>query len=107
MRPWLPLATILGVGLTACGPQATAPVRSTTAPTATSDLDARFAELSQRWLDGWLRLNPVTATSVGEHAYDGDVDDLSAAGRERAVAFSRQRLAELEAIDTARLTREN
>ena len=106
IRPSLLLVTLLGIGLTACKPQATAP-HAATGAAATSGSDAKFSELSRRWLDGSLRLNPVNATSIGEHAYDREVDDLSAAGRQKLVDFSKVLLAELEAIDTAALTREN
>lgn len=87
-------------GLTAREPRASA-------TSAVSDPNTSFSELSQRWLEGWLRLNPITATSTGEHAHDTDIDDLSASGRGRAVDFSERLLAELDAIDSKRLTREN
>jgi uncharacterized protein (DUF885 family) len=74
---------------------------------AASDPNASFGELSRRWLEGWLRLTPITATSTGEHANDAEIDDLGAAGRRRAVDFSKRLLAELDAIDGKRLTREN
>jgi uncharacterized protein (DUF885 family) len=69
--------------------------------------DAAFTALGQRWLDGWLQLNPVTATQQGDHRFDTEIDDLSEAGRIRVVDFSRRLLAELEAIDGSRLSREN
>ncbi len=72
-----------------------------------SAADQAFAALSERWLDGWLRLNPVNATQVGDHRFDGEMDDLSAAGRQAGVDFSRKMLAELDAIDTGKLSREN
>jgi uncharacterized protein (DUF885 family) len=70
-------------------------------------VEASFSSLGQRWLDGWLQLNPVAATQQGEHRFDTEVDDLSEAGRMRAVDFSRRVLAELDAIDASRLSREN
>lgn len=70
-------------------------------------LDARFAELSKQALDTWMRLSPVGATQAGDHRFDGEIDDLSAAGRQQALDAGKQLLAGLDAIDVARLSREN
>src|SRR6202007_726811 len=85
------------------------PAAESTQPAAASDAatDAKFSEISQRWLDGWLQLNPINATQIGKHDYDSEIDDLSAAGRQKLVDFSKKTLGELDAIDTARLSREN
>jgi uncharacterized protein (DUF885 family) len=102
---------ILCLGLSACKPQAPATSESAAdSPQASSSdpaTDARLSELSQRWLDGWLRLNPVNATQIGKHDYDSEVDDLSAAGRRALVDFSKQVLAELDALDASKLSRQN
>ncbi len=74
---------------------------------ATSDADAEFADLSARWLDGAMRLSPVGATQTGDHRFDTQLDDLSAAGRAKSLAFSQQMLAELAKIDRSKLSREN
>ena len=70
-------------------------------------LDATFAGLSKRWLDGFLALNPVAATQQGDHRFDSELDDLSAAGRTKYVDFAKKTLAELDAIDVSKLSREN
>ncbi|UNK51219.1 DUF885 domain-containing protein [Lysobacter sp. S4-A87] len=112
MRPTLLAVAVLSATLAACQPQ-TPPAPADTAATApaapASDAatDARFAELSQRWLNGWLQLNPISATQIGKHDYDSEVDDLSATGRQKLVDFSKKLLTELDAIDTAKLSREN
>ena len=69
--------------------------------------DAAFADLSQRWLDGMMALNPVYATGIGNHTHDSELDDLSAEGRAKGVAFAVQMLAELDKIDRQQLSREN
>lgn len=69
--------------------------------------NAAFADLSQRWLDGYFKLAPVGATQIGDHRYDAELDDLSAEGRQRGLEFSRGMLAELEAIDRSKLSRAN
>ncbi|BDU17400.1 DUF885 domain-containing protein [Lysobacter auxotrophicus] len=111
LRPHLLAAAVLSVGLAACQPQtAPAPADSkatAAAPASDAAADARLAEISQQWLDGWLRLNPVSATQIGKHDYDSEVDDLSAAGRQAQVDFAKKILGELDGLDTAKLSREN
>ena len=105
------LAAALLASMTACqkseAPTAApaADIAATAADTAKAD--AAFADLSKRALEGWLQLSPVSATQIGEHKYDGELDDLSAAGRQKGLAFSKKILAELDATDTAALSREN
>ncbi|GAA3921127.1 DUF885 domain-containing protein [Luteimonas lutimaris] len=112
MQRKLPLA-VLALALAACQPQSPAPVTDAAAPPeaaagqATSPADTAFAALSQEWLDGWLRLNPVYATQIGDHQYDDQVDDLGADGRQATVDFNKAILAKLDAIDTSTLSREN
>ncbi|WP_342317145.1 DUF885 domain-containing protein [Lysobacter sp. FW306-1B-D06B] len=110
-RPTLLAAAVLTASLAACQPQpspAPADTKATAAaPASDAAVDARFAEISQQWLDGWLRLNPVSATQIGKHDFDGEIDDLSAAGRQAQVDFAKKILAQLDGIDTAKLSREN
>ena len=105
------LAAALLASMTACQksePPTAAPAADTAATAAdTAKADAAFADLSKRALEGWLQLSPVSATQIGEHKYDGELDDLSAAGRQKGLAFSKKILAELDATDTAALSREN
>lgn len=108
-----PLAiALLTATLAACtgGGTGTAPASADKAAAATASdaaLDAKFADLSKRWLDGFLALNPVGATQQGDHRFDAELDDLSAAGRAKYVDFAKKTLAELDAIDAAKLSREN
>jgi uncharacterized protein (DUF885 family) len=109
MRHSLLTAALLTALVAGCKAEApTAPATSSaTATAAASQADARFAELSKRWLEGWLPLNPVAATQIGDHRFDAELDDVSAAGRQRALDFSKKLLAELDAIDAKTLSREN
>ncbi|TWI01019.1 uncharacterized protein (DUF885 family) [Luteimonas cucumeris] len=113
MRVNLLAAAVLAATLAACQgseapSSAAAPeAKPATATTTASEQDAKFADLSRRWLDGWLQLNPVSATQIGDHRFDAQVDDLSAAGRQRSLDFSRKMLAELDAIDASQLSRGN
>ena len=88
---------------------AAASAATPTAAKATADaaVDAKFADLSKRWLDGFLKLNPISATQQGDHRFDAEIDDLSAAGRTAYITFANTMLAELDAIDAGKLSREN
>ena len=106
------LALALLTSLAACQkaaaptvPVAAEPVAATAADTA--EADAKFAALSQRALDGWFQLSPVSATQIGEHKYDGELDDLSSAGRQKGLDFGKKILSELDALDASTLSREN
>lgn len=104
------LALALLAALSACGrtetPDQAAPAAAPAAAD-TAQADAAFADLSKRALDGWLQLSPVSATQIGEHKYDGQIDDLSAEGRAKSLDFAKRMLAELDAMDASKLSREN
>ena len=112
LRPAPVALAVLIVALAACQPQpAQAPAdgnaKASSASTADPQADARFADLSKRWLDGWLQLQPVAATQAGDHRFDDQLDDLSAVGRQKLVDFSNKMLAELDTLEVAKLSREN
>ncbi len=105
------LALALLTSLAACqkaeAPAAPAPDANAAVATDTAAADAKFADLSQRALDGWFQLSPVSATQIGEHKYDSELDDYSAAGRQKGLEFGKKILAELDALDVSKLSREN
>jgi uncharacterized protein (DUF885 family) len=72
-----------------------------------SRADRAFEALGRRWLDRSLRLSPVNATSTGDHRFDRNIDDVSAAGRNAGLRFARDTLRQLEAIDRTQLSRAN
>jgi hypothetical protein len=53
---------------------------STPTPTSSASADAAFAAIASRFLTGYLRRSPSDATQLGEHRYDDQWPDLSAAG---------------------------
>lgn len=102
------LALTLTTLLAGCGgPQTPPPPAVGTATAPASDANAAFAALSRQAVDDWMRLSPVAATQAGDHRFDAELDDLSAAGRQRRVDTSKALLAKLDAIDTGKLSREN
>ncbi|SHF37352.1 DUF885 domain-containing protein [Thermomonas hydrothermalis] len=105
------LGLTLAAVLTGCG-QTPSPTASTSpAPPATTmpdpTTDAAFAKLAHDAVERWLALSPVSATQIGDHRYDDRLDDLSPAGRQQRLETSKALLAQLEAIDVSRLSREN
>jgi uncharacterized protein (DUF885 family) len=77
------------------------------AQAAPATADARFEALAKRYVDEFGRYSPVYATQLGDHRFDGQLDDLSAEGRARTLAWNRELLAELGAIDRSKLSRAN
>jgi len=111
MRSTLFAIAVLAAALAACKGEAPTP-QSPAAATATVDAgqaqaDAAFEALSRRYLDEALALSPVSATQIGDHRFDHEIDDLSAAGRQKSTDFNRRFLGELDAIDLASLSREH
>jgi uncharacterized protein (DUF885 family) len=113
MRRLLPATALLTLALAGCRsvPETGASPPGAPAPAApaagATSADARFADIARRGLDGWMRLNPVYATQLGDHRFDDRIDDVGPQGRAASLAFSRGLLAELDAIDRSALSREN
>jgi len=75
------------------------------APAQPSAADMSFDEISNRYLHDMLALTPVAATALGEHRYDGMLDDVSVAGNERRTALAHELLTQLKALDRSSLSR--
>ncbi|GAB6195345.1 DUF885 domain-containing protein [Lysobacter xanthus] len=101
------LAAALTLALAGCQSAPTARPDVPPPVAAATTADARFKAVTDDWLDGWMRLNPVSATQLGDHRFDDCVEDVSAAGRQKLVDFSRTMLARLDAIDASQLSRES
>ncbi|WP_313274587.1 DUF885 domain-containing protein [Stenotrophomonas sp.] len=102
------LAAALLASLAGCqsGDAPTAPSTSTE-QAGQNQADAQFAELSKKALDTWMQLSPVSATQIGDHRYDSQLDDVSAAGQQKSLEASKALLAELDTLDVSKLGREN
>ena len=84
---------------------ASAPIApAVSAPAAVNPAATAFAALGQRYIDGLAKLYPTYATTLGNHAYDSELPDLSETGRAAAVAFDRALLADLAKIDRTNLS---
>ena len=66
-----------------------------------------MVSLATRWLDATARFSPVWATQLGDHRHDGEIEDLSPAGRLAARVSTRGLLDELRALQVERLSRAN
>lgn len=107
MRKHLLTAALLA-GLAGCqGGEAPTTPSAATEQAGQSQADAQFAELSKKALDTWMQLSPVSATQIGDHRFDSQLDDLSAAGQQKSLEAAKALLADLDKIDVSKLGREN
>ena len=100
---------LLGLaGCTMPPPESAAPpVTAPVAPVEAGNPDAAFEQLAQDYIDTLTRLQPVTAPQLGDHAHDGELPDITAAGRAQARAEWQRLLAALAAIDRDGLSKDN
>ena len=63
-----------------------------------------FTARVDEFLDALFALDPIFATAIGNHDHDGEWPDLSAAGRERRLAFVDSWSRAFDAMDEADLT---
>ena len=69
--------------------------------------NARFETLAAKVIERLPAMSPVNATGLGDHRFDDQLDDLSAASRRDAARFYRATLATLDNLNEKALTREN
>jgi len=104
----LALALIAALGGCQQADAPTAPAgTAATVPAADAAVDAAFADLSKRALDTWMQLSPISATQIGDHRYDSEIDDLSAAGQQKMLTAYKGLLGELDKVEVGKLSREN
>jgi uncharacterized protein (DUF885 family) len=78
--------------------------RAATAPDPAAD--ARFDALSREYIDRFPALSPVSATQLGDHRFDGELDAVDAGARDRRARFVREMLDRLTAVDVDALSRD-
>jgi len=74
---------------------------------AKTPADTSFESAARACLDDYLRLNPETATQLGDHRFDGDVTDYSPAGLKANLEAMKRHLAILSQLDRKSLTGPN
>jgi uncharacterized protein (DUF885 family) len=71
------------------------------------EADAKFQGFFKQYLEEHFRQQPTAATGLGDHRFDGLLDDVSAEARARWLQFDRATLARLpQEVDYAKLTRD-
>ena len=50
-------------------------------------MNATFEQLGKRYLDEVTALSPVSATSLGDHRFDAELDEVSPEAKQRKAAF--------------------
>lgn len=103
----LALIAALGGCQQADAPTAASGTPAAAAPAGDAAVDAAFADLSKRALDTWMQLSPISATQIGDHRYDAEIDDLSTAGQQKMLTAYKGLVADLDRIDVSKLSREN
>jgi len=78
-----------------------------TAAAAPGTADARFTALADRFIDRYLATHPETATSLGDHRFDGRVSDFSQRGIAAERVLYHRTLAALERVAARDLTPAN
>ncbi len=66
-----------------------------------------FDAISNNVMTAMLRSEPIRATAMGEHAFDGQLPDYTAAGRESLALKLGDYLTDLDAVDDLELTIED
>jgi uncharacterized protein (DUF885 family) len=66
--------------------------------------DKEFAALADRTVEALLELDPIEATSLGEHRYDDRLPDMSAAGAARALDILADGLLAIDQVDDTALS---
>ncbi len=70
-------------------------------------MDSQFQQLGRRYVDEVTALSPVSATGLGDHRFDDQLDEVTPEARDHKAAFCRTFLERLEAIPPDQLSRAN
>jgi uncharacterized protein (DUF885 family) len=84
-----------------------APISLSATSPAAAAADQQFERLAARYMDEFPALSPVAATALGDHRFDGRLDEVSTTARQRRGEFYRDYLEQLKRIDPAELSRPN
>ena len=70
-------------------------------------MDSEFEQLAAQYVDEVTALSPVSATWLGDHRFDDQLDEVTPEARQRKAAFHRTVLDRLDAIPRDELSRAN
>lgn len=70
-------------------------------------MDTRFQNLGAEYINRFAAFSPVQATSLGDHRFDGQLDQISESARTEKLDWIRSFIQRLDAVDAAALTRSN
>lgn len=70
-------------------------------------MDDQFEKLAADYVEEFPAYSPVSATSLGDHRYDSQLNEVSDEARSQEIAFCRRFLQRVEAIDRRQLSRAN
>jgi uncharacterized protein (DUF885 family) len=76
-------------------------------PGSEPTMDSDFEQLGQRYLKEFAAFSPVHATSLGDHRFDGQLDQIGEAAREKKVDWMRGFIERLDQVDVTSLSRRN
>jgi len=69
--------------------------------------DEAFQNLADEYISDLTNFSPVTATAIGDHSADDELDQVDAAGRAERLDLLRQYQGALEVLDRDELSRAN
>ena len=69
--------------------------------------DKELTKLSKEFLEDYFKAHPVSATRIGEHRYDGQIDDMSPEAKVAEGERLNTYLARLKGIDHEKLSQDN
>lgn len=72
-----------------------------------ADADSKFEKLAAAYIEESPAYSPVGATYMGDHRYDGELDEVSAEARKAESDFIERTLGTLEKVDRAKLSSAN
>jgi uncharacterized protein (DUF885 family) len=94
-RNWIMLGTTLAI------------LATRTPALQAQEADAKLQTFFKQYLDEHFRQQPTAATGLGDHRFDGLLDDVSTPARQRWLQLDRDTFARLpQEVDYAKLTRD-
>ena len=69
--------------------------------------DLQFERLTKQYINEFPALNPVSATTLGDHRFDSQLNSVTVASRDKQLKFAKSYLQRLEQIEYGQLSRAN